>query len=52
MKPGDVSQPIRGAKTFQIFKLEKLTTPVDAAVRKRARPGRREGVRGAAAGGE
>jgi parvulin-like peptidyl-prolyl isomerase len=27
MKPGDVSQPIRGAKTFQIFKLEKMTTP-------------------------
>jgi peptidyl-prolyl cis-trans isomerase SurA len=28
MKPGEVSQPIRGAKTFQIFKLEKMTTPV------------------------
>ena len=28
MKPGEVSQPIRGAKSFQIFKLEKLTTPV------------------------
>jgi peptidyl-prolyl cis-trans isomerase SurA len=27
MKPGDVSQPIRSAKTFQIFKLEKITTP-------------------------
>jgi len=28
MKPGEVSQPVRGAKTIQIFKLEKLTTPV------------------------
>jgi peptidyl-prolyl cis-trans isomerase SurA len=28
MKPGEVSQPIRTAKTFQIFKLEKMTTPV------------------------
>jgi parvulin-like peptidyl-prolyl isomerase len=27
MKPGDVSQPVRGAKGFQIFKLEKMTTP-------------------------
>jgi len=28
MKPGEVSQPIRAAKTFQIYKLEKLTTAV------------------------
>jgi peptidyl-prolyl cis-trans isomerase SurA len=28
MKPGDVSQPVRSAKSFQIFKLEKMTTPV------------------------
>jgi len=28
MKPGEVSQPIRTAKAFQIFKLEKMTTPV------------------------
>jgi parvulin-like peptidyl-prolyl isomerase len=28
MKPGEISQPVRGAKNFQIFKLEKLTTPV------------------------
>lgn len=28
MKPGEVSQPIRSAKTFQIFKLEKMTQPV------------------------
>jgi len=27
MKPGDVSQPVRSAKGFQIFKLEKATTP-------------------------
>ena len=28
MKPGEVSQPVRTAKTFQIFKLERMTTPV------------------------
>ena len=28
MKPGEVSQPIRDAKGYQIFKLEKMTTPV------------------------
>jgi len=28
MKPGEISQPVRGAKNLQIFKLEKLTTPV------------------------
>jgi peptidyl-prolyl cis-trans isomerase SurA len=27
MKPGEVSQPIRATKTFQIFKLEAMTTP-------------------------
>jgi parvulin-like peptidyl-prolyl isomerase len=27
MKPGDVSQPFRTAKAFQIVKLEKMTTP-------------------------
>ena len=28
MKPGEMSQPIRSAKSIQIFKLEKITTPV------------------------
>ena len=28
MKPGEVSQPVRSAKSYQIFKLEKITTPV------------------------
>jgi peptidyl-prolyl cis-trans isomerase SurA len=28
MKPGEVSQPVRTAKSIQIFKLEKMTTPV------------------------
>jgi parvulin-like peptidyl-prolyl isomerase len=28
MKPGDVSQPIRTSKTYQIYKLEAMTTPV------------------------
>jgi parvulin-like peptidyl-prolyl isomerase len=28
MKPGEVSQPIRAAKAYQIFKLETMTTPV------------------------
>lgn len=28
MKPGEVSQPIRASKTFQIYKLEKMTVPV------------------------
>jgi peptidyl-prolyl cis-trans isomerase SurA len=28
MKPGEVSQPVRGGKTYQIFKLEKLTSSV------------------------
>ncbi len=28
MKPGDVSQPVRSAKSYQLFKLEKITTPV------------------------
>jgi peptidyl-prolyl cis-trans isomerase SurA len=28
MKPGEVSQPVRSAKSIQIFKLEKITTPV------------------------
>jgi peptidyl-prolyl cis-trans isomerase SurA len=28
MKPGEVSQPIRAAKTFQIFNLEKMTSAV------------------------
>jgi len=28
MKPGEVSQPVRAAKTFQIYKLEKMTPPV------------------------
>ena len=27
MKPGEVSQPIRASKSFQIYKLEKMTTP-------------------------
>jgi peptidyl-prolyl cis-trans isomerase SurA len=28
MKPGEVSQPIRASKTYQIYKLEVMTTPV------------------------
>jgi peptidyl-prolyl cis-trans isomerase SurA len=28
MKPGEVSQPVRSAKSIQIFKVEKITTPV------------------------
>jgi peptidyl-prolyl cis-trans isomerase SurA len=28
MKPGEVSQPIRASKTYQIYKLETITTPV------------------------